>query len=547
LQPSAQKKVLRTLHYALNPTGHLLLGTSETVGDAPELFSPVDRKNKIYIKKLVASQVALDLGFGAPPPVEPAREPSPTRPTLNLQWLADRKVLELYGPPGVVVSENFDILQFRGHAGPYLDPIPGAASFNILKIARFELHIELKRALHQARAEQLRVTTDISYQEDGKPCLIKIDIVPLQDPDSKTRCFLVLFHRMPSPMEFPSVSPKQAETGEATLALTQRNQELERELAVTKEYLQATLEERESTLEQLKSTNEELQSSNQELQSTNEELETSKEEMQSTNEELTTVNEELHNRMTELSETNDDLHNVLAGVDNTVVIVGMDLRIRRYTSAAEKLLNLIPGDIGRSVGYLDAFLGAGALEPKVSTVIHSLSTLEEEVLASNQRWYALRVRPYKTLDHAIRGALVTLVDIDVRKRAIDMTRDVGAYAAKFLGAISHPLLILDRMLRVVWANDALLSTLQLSSEETVGSALASLGARHFADPGLRERLEGVFASASLFRGYEMRLRAPDGGERTARVGASLIPASTDVPLLLLSIEPTGQASSGEAS
>ncbi|KAB2910369.1 MAG: chemotaxis protein CheR [Kofleriaceae bacterium] len=546
LQPSAQKKVLRTLHYALNPTGHLLLGTSETVGDAPELFSPIDRKHKIYVKKLVARQVALELGFGAPAVLEPVREPAPARPTLNLQGLADRKALELYGPPGVVVGENFDILLFRGHTGPYLDPAPGAASFNLLKVARFELHIELKRALQQARSEQRRVTTDISYQEDGKPCLVRVDVLPLQDPDTRTRCFLVLFHRMPPP-PLPAVSPEQAVTGEAARPLVQRNQELERELAVTKEYLQSTIEEKESTLEQLKSANEELQSSNEELQSTNEELETSKEEMQSTNEELTTVNEELHNRMLELSQANDDLHNVLAGVDNVVVIVGMDLRIRRYTSAAEKLLNLIPGDIGRSIGYLDAFVGTGALAPKVSTVIHDLSTLEEELLASNQRWYALRVSPYKTLDHAIRGALVTLVDIDVRKRAMDMTRDVGAYAARFLGAINHPLLIVDRRLRVVWANDALLSTLQVTSEETVGSALASLGTRSFADPGLLERLDGVFASASLLRGHELRLRAPDGREHGVRVGASLIPASTEVPLALLSIEPAGPASAGAGS
>src|SRR5690606_31995405 len=112
-------------------------------------------------------------------------------------------------------------------------------------------------------------------------------------------------------------------------------------------------------LDELKSANEELQSSNEELQSTNEELETSKEEMQSTNEELTTVNQELQNRMTELTVTNDDLYNVLAGVDNAVVIVGMDLRIRRYTNSAEKLLNLVPADVGRSVAFLDAFLGTG--------------------------------------------------------------------------------------------------------------------------------------------------------------------------------------------
>jgi two-component system CheB/CheR fusion protein len=355
----------------------------------------------------------------------------------------------------------------------------------------------------------------------------------------------VLFQRPTSPKEVAVVLPEPGKTGEVLVPLAQRNQELEHELAMTKEYLQATIEERESTLEELKSANEELQSSNEELQSTNEELETSKEEMQSTNEELTTVNEELQNRMTELSQTNDDLYNVLAGVDNAVVIVGMDLRIRRYTSSAEKLLNLVPGDLGRSVSFLDSFLGIGAVESKVSAVIHSLSTLEDEILASNQHWYTLKVSPYKTLDHAIRGALVTLVDIDVRKRVLDMTRDAGSYAARFLGAIGHPLLILDRKLRVVWANDAFLSTLQLTADETVGSALTSLGAKEFAGPGLRERVEGVFATATSLRNYEMRLRTADGAGQTARVGASLIPASGEMPLALLSIEPMAQGAPRE--
>ena len=536
LQPAAQKKVLRILHYALNPQGHLLLGTSETVGDAPELFSAVDRKNKIYVKKPVAAQAALEGSFGVPTPIEPAREAVAARPSLSLQGMADRKVLELYGPPGVVVNESFDVLQFRGHCGPYLDPAPGAASFNILKVARFELHIELKKALQQALADQLRVSTDVGYQEGGKQTLVRLDVVPLRDPETKTGCLLVLFQRLPVPKQVPVVAAEAGQPSDTLLPLAQRIQELERELAVTKDYLQTTIEERESTLEELKSANEELQSSNEELQSTNEELETSKEEMQSTNEELTTVNEELQNRMGELSLTNDDLHNVLSGVDNAVVIVGMDLRIRRYTGAAERLFNLVPGDVGRSIGFLDSFLGTGVLESKVTNVIQSLSTLEEELLASNQRWYFLKISPYKTLEHSIRGALVTLVDVDVRKRAAEMTRDVAAYAAKFLGAIRHPLLIVDRKLRVVWASDAFLSSFQMSAEESVGSTLSTLGSRQFADPVLRERIEGVFGSATVVRDLEVRLHSQDGTLRTARIGASQIPASVERPLVLLSIE-----------
>jgi two-component system CheB/CheR fusion protein len=543
LQPNAQKKTLRIFHYALNPSGYLLLGTSETVGDAPELFAPVDRQNKIYVKRRVAVPRLIDFDAGTRARAEPPRQPVATRPTTDLQGLADRKVLELYGPPGVVVSENLDILQFRGHTGPYLDPAPGTASLNLLKVARLELHVELDRGLRRARAGEAPVAAEVSYPDDGTQCLVRIDIAPLQDPDTGTRCFLVLFHRVPAPPMVRLDSPDPAATDDAQ-PLVQRIQELERELAVTREHLHTTTEEKESTLEELKSANEELQSSNEELQSTNEELETSKEEMQSTNEELTTLNEELQNRMTELSQSNDDLYNVLAGVDNAVIIVGMDLQVRRYTSAAEKLLGLVPGDIGRSIGIVDRFLGTGTLAPRVATVVNTLSTLEEEVLASNQRWYTLRVAPYKTLDHSIRGALVTLVDINVRKRAVDMTRDVAAYAARFLAAISHPLLILDRALRVVWASDAFLSTFQLSAQETVGSALPSVGARQFADRGLLESLEGVFATGSVLRGHELSLGAPGADGGAVWVGASLIPASPEMPLVLLSIEPIRRVVAG---
>ncbi len=540
LQPTAQKKVLRILHYALNSSGTLLLGSSETVGDAHDLFSLVDRKHKIYSKKNVAVQPGLDVTFDVTTPrAAPRAEPS-ARPTLTLQGLADRKVLDLFGPPGVVINEELEILQFRGHTGPYLDPTPGAASFNLLRVARFAFHIELKKLVQQALTEQMRATTELTYQDNGVLVAVQLDVIPLLDPKAKTRCLLVLFQKLAPPKELPVVAgaAAPAETPEALLSLAQRSQELEHELAVAKEYLQTTIEERETTYEELKSANEELQSTNEELQSTNEELQTSKEEMQSTNEELTTVNDELQSRMAELSQANDDLHNVLSGVDNPVIIVGMDLRIRRYTGAAEKLFHLVPGDTGRTVGFLEPFLGAGALEPKVHAVIGSLATSEEEVLASNQRWYSVKISPYKTLDHSIRGALVSVIDIDIRKRAAEMTRDVGAYATKFLAAISHPLLILDRNLRVVWSNDAFLTTFQLTAEETVGALLPSLGGKQWTDPGLRERLDRVFNSGSVFRDYQMRLPARDAGMRELRVGGSQIPASGQMSLVLLSLEPS---------
>jgi len=542
LQPPAQKRVLHILHYSLNPTGYLLLGTSESIGDSAELFSPIDRKNKIYLRRNVPTQVAPEFRFGTPRLGEPMRDTPMPRPTQNLQGMADRKVLELYGPPGVVVGPNMEVLQFRGRTGPFLEPAPGAASFNLLKIARYELHVDLKKAIQDASATQARVSPEVTYHENGKARVVTLDVVPLQDPESKSHCFLVLFVQAPEVKETAGADGAK-ETGAPSPQAAQRITALERELASTKEYLQTTIEEKESALEELQSANEELQSSNEELQSTNEELETSKEEMQSTNEELTTVNEELQNRMVELSQSNDDLHNVLAGVDNAMVIVGMDLRIRRFTTAAERLFHLVPGDIGRNIGFLDQFLGTAAtLEPKVSAVIQNLSVFEQEVLAANRRWYVFRITPYKTLDHAIRGALLTFIDIDVRKRAEEMFRDVGSYADKFLGAINHPLVIVDRKLRVVWANAPFYTTFQVSPDETLGTLLTGLGAKQFADPGLRDRLEGVFSGSAIFRDYEIRVQQPDGEGRMMSFGGSLVPASPETPVVLVSVEPLGESS-----
>lgn len=202
LQPAAQRKVLRVGHYALNPAGYLFLGTSETVGDAPELFAMIDRKNRIYAKKPVSIPAGLESTF-VPPSLEVAPHPAMPRPTSNLQGLVERKLLELYGPPGVVINEDLDVLQFRGHTGPFLDPAPGAASFNILRIARFELHIELNKAIKQAIADRQRVSTEVVLPGDGPQTAVRIDVVPIEDPDTGARCLLVLFQKLPPPREVP--------------------------------------------------------------------------------------------------------------------------------------------------------------------------------------------------------------------------------------------------------------------------------------------------------------------------------------------------------
>jgi len=408
LRPPVQKKVLRIFHYSLLPGAFLLLGTSETVGESTDHFSLVDRKNKLYTRREVASIAALDFSFGVesgelPPIIQPG---AAQRASINLAGLAERKILEIYGPPGVVINEGLDVIHVRGRTGPYLEPMPGAPSFNILRLARPDLHAELRRAIQEAKTSGARARVECRFTDEGKARVVEIQVVPVVEPESKAQCFLVLFIEPEPARELPPLAPGSA-PAEANTE-DQRRQELERELLVTKEYLQSTIEELESANEELKSSNEELQSSNEELQSTNEELETSKEELQSSNEELTTVNDELQDRMGELQQTNDDLHNILGVIGEAVVIVDLDGRIRRFNKLAERLLNLVAGDTGRSVSMLDSFLAGRRAEELTGRVTQRVTTIETQVLASNQVTYAMRVTPYRTLDHSIKGAVIAL-------------------------------------------------------------------------------------------------------------------------------------------
>ena len=192
------------------------------------------------------------------------------------------------------------------------------------------------------------------------------------------------------------------------------NARLTEELEATREYLQSIIEEQRTTNEELRSANEEIQSANEELQSINEEMETAKEELQSTNEELTTVNEELQNRNDELIQLNNDLNNLLSSVNIPIIMLGNDLRIRRFTPVSEKVMNLIPADVGRPITDIKSNLKLQDLRDLIIRVINSLETQETEVEDVNGRWYSMRIRPYRTIDNKIDGVVMVLLDLDAR-------------------------------------------------------------------------------------------------------------------------------------
>jgi two-component system CheB/CheR fusion protein len=418
--PVLQKKALPIMHYALKPSGFLMLGTSETIGDFSSDFALVDKKNKIFSKKHSMSRLHFEQPseeYARPPvPTFAASSVKPVSIVSDILSVADSIVMDRFGPAGVVINEEMKVLQFRGYTSPYLEHGPGEASLNLMKLCREGLMLELSRALQVAKKENapvkkegVRVVT--SREGELSPQEITLQVIPFNAPSTEDLCFLVLFEetiRRPPGVE-TGVSASPEDAGEI--------RRLQQELSSAREYLATVTAEHEAGNEELMALNEELQSSNEEMQSINEELETAKEELQSTNEELTTVNDELQSRNEEMTLVNNDLVNVLSGIEIPVVLLGSELQIRRFNPSAGKILNLIASDAGRPITDIRSNINVPNIKEMIAGVIDSLTIKEQEIQDAEGRWYSMTIRPYKTLDNRIEGVLMTFFDINDLKLA----------------------------------------------------------------------------------------------------------------------------------
>ncbi len=527
MQAPLQKRVLRIFHYALNPGAHLLLGTSESVADAAHLFSLVDRKHKVYAKKNVAATAFFDFGFSGRPSHEadaPAAR-SPARLPASLAQLADRKIIEKYGRPGVIIDDHLDVVQYRGRTGEYLEPGPGAATFNLLKLARPELLIALRTAVQQAVVGSKPSISPVVHMASPRgPRDVSVEVLPLPEVGPQ-KYLLVVFNELSSPA--PAKDPDHEEASGSDSR--SRVADLETELATNKEYLKSTVEELEAANEELQSSNEELQSSNEELQSINEELETSKEELQSINEELATVNDELQDRVGQLGLVNDDLQNMLSNTGSSIVIVGSDLRIRRFSRAAEKLLSLIPADVGRPISYLRNVMSAREIDATATEAISSIATREQRVRCIDGSWYIMKMVPYVTADHAIRGLVLEFVNTPPPPAAGDHA--VPELAQRVLATLTHPVMLVDRPLRLVWANRLFFERFSVSPAALERPLFEAWGSKS-QPPELWAFLEDLVAGRSA-RDVVIEGAFGRPSARALRFSGQIVSSDGDRPLLAI--------------
>jgi two-component system CheB/CheR fusion protein len=414
--PDVQNQVIPTFHYALRPDGYLFLGSAENVSQFEDLFSPIEKKHRIFRRRSdIASHVRLPLMVNALRPGH-VSDASPRRSPFGggaLRQRVDEHVLDRFAPAHVVASRDGDVVYYSNKTGKYLEPPAGIPTRQLLTLARKGLRLDLRTAFREAMETGRNAARDgvAVENETGGVQIVNIVVEPLADSGSEPLYLILFFDQGPV-----------LSRDEALLRISSSNEgvalHVERELRETRDRLQSMIEEYETALEELKSSNEELVSVNEEMQSTNEELESSKEELQSVNEELHTVNGELSNKVEALDRANSDLHNLFESTEVATIFLDKSLTIRSYTPSVARIFNILPGDRGRPITDLSSRLNLKEFADDISGVLGAAGRVERRVItddgASN---YLVRLSPYRAADGNSEGIVIAFIDITNVSRA----------------------------------------------------------------------------------------------------------------------------------
>src|SRR3569623_914380 len=423
LDRDVHREILETFHFALRPGGFLFLGNSETADSAVTLFTPVDKKNRIYRANAVSlpGRTVPHYPLGSPQRSKWAPKATAASDKRKVSFTElHQRLLQQYAPPSVLINRELEIVHLSERAGRFLNFVGGEPSHKLLAVVNPELRLELRTALFEAMQTNKSVEARrVHLPRDGRTFYVNMIVRPVQEEADQAlpgNLILVLFDEVEETMSAEGKTPRDGCHDPMVL-------QLENELQHTKERLQATIEQYETSTEELKVSNEELQAINEELRSTTEELETSKEELQSINEELITVNQELNVMVDETGESNNDLQNLIASTDIATIFVDRQLRIKRFTPQATRVFNIIESDLGRSLLVITHRLDYAGLTDDANQAFETLRPIEHEVAGNNGRWYLARVLPYRTLQDRVEGAVLTFIDITSRRQAEERVRE----------------------------------------------------------------------------------------------------------------------------
>ncbi|MEZ2354246.1 CheR family methyltransferase [Caballeronia sp. RCC_10] len=509
LDRRAQKRVLEAFHFSLRPQGLLFLGTAESADFAHELFSPVDKSRKIYRVVPNASTSALPTYANIQQyPFDGGGQTFFTSPTgskaADVEVPDQARSFDLFGPPLIVVRKDGTIVHRSANAIRLSEDVRQARAVNIFAIVREDAHPRLRQALqHCIEAGRRQDEEALPFSTASGEIAVDLSFRPYHDPARDER-LISLTCDLLTPLPVAS-SAMSGEPADQTL------DSLRQALAGSEGRVRSSLEHAQKSAEELRASNEELQAMNEELRSATEELEASREELQSLNEELVTVNSELVSKVNEAARVSDDLKNLIALVGVATVFVDRTLHIKRYTSPAEALFNILPSDTGRPLQHLTHKLDYPEMIDDLRTAFESLTKIEKEVQSRDGRTFLARVLPYRTDDDRIDGAVLALIDITGQKAAQAEAR-VSEEKLQLAARETHDfaIIVLDDAGVVVSWNAGASHIFGYKAEEMLGGSLDAIFTGDDRSDGVPARERGKARSKG--RAEDERWYATKSGE-----------------------------------
>jgi two-component system CheB/CheR fusion protein len=532
LEPQPRKGVLANLHYALRPDGLLLLGSSETIYQADHLFQAIDQRRKIFARLWSGPSRAKVAFLPRPSQAEPSGNGSGNWADKELRRAADKLVLARYGPPGIVVDEKLRILQSRGHTSPFLEMPQGRVSLKVARMLRNAIAAPVIEALQRAveqdlpvRVEGLRVSSDHDARD------FTLEVLPLRTQAPRTRCFLVLF--APADMRRTGAEDQDG-APESQEELIDR---LRQDLSSTRLYLQTLLEERDLMNRELALSNQEVQSAVKATNHANQESANLKSELGRALQALQTV-DALQERNRELEIAADDLTNLFNSVNVPVLHLGNELAIQRFSTPAQRLMNLSAADLGRPLNSIRLNLLPAGFARLFHQVLESLTPGEMDVEDDEGRSYVLRASPYRTADNRIGGVVLALVDVERFRRREKELLDARDFALSQIESMPTALVVVDLGLRIRGVNEAFRNLAGIGKEDLSGRSFPDLAsARWGLDEPLRTHLEnlrnskdvgGRFMFEHMTSGEKARVLDIRGCGLKGGKGASLLVTVQDI-------------------
>jgi two-component system CheB/CheR fusion protein len=402
----AQERALRSLQYAINQGGALLLGSSESLAAMTEGLQTINAKHKLFRRKGAVSMPFLNRKGGAiyaHPVLDKAPQGIKSRRRPSDNNIADAGVAALmakFAPPAILVNENHEAVHLYGEVNIFLHNKEGAASLQVNRMLPDSLTPIASALLYKAARDKCMLVSDLVdiRLRNGQHCRLRLSVHPIES-ESEERLSLLCF-------EVESTRDVEAiEAVNVDAETVARINILERELGATRESLQATIEELETSNEELQATNEELMASNEELQSSNEEL-------QSVNEEMSTVNAEFQEKMLIVSRVNADLDSMAKAAGVATVFVDAQLLITRFSPDACQIFKLRDSDIGRPLEDFAHVLRYPELLEDIEKTLKTERMIEHEIVSlDDKKTYLVRILPYQVPSSTLRGAVATFVDV----------------------------------------------------------------------------------------------------------------------------------------